>query len=223
MFVVLKKFYLALVVVLCVIGVGLPIVTVLALEDMKKEVIAIDPGHGGYDGGVKGVISGVDEATVNLAVAKLLKGYFESDGYKVVMTRSSDVLSSVSRKQEDMQARVKLINESKSKLLVSLHVNYYSSSSRRGIQVFYNKEKDKPLAECLQTALNRMNVSELGRNFSALVGDYYILANSDCPAALVECGFFSNAKDEALLLDENYRMRLAYEIFSAIKTSYLSK
>ena len=223
MFVVLKKIYLVLMVATCVVGVVLPIVTALALDDMKKEVIAIDPGHGGYDGGVKGVVSGVEEATVNLAVAKLLKAYFESDGYKVVMTRSEDVLSSVSRKQEDMRARVKLINGSKSKLLVSLHVNYYSSSSRRGIQVFYNKEKDVPLAECLQTALNRMNASETGRNFSALAGDYYILANSDCPAALVECGFFSNPQDEELLLDENYRMRLAYEMFSAIKTSYLCK
>ena len=219
MFVVFKKIYLFLAVVFCIMGVTLPVVTSLALNEIQKETVVIDPGHGGYDGGVKGVTSGVSEATVNLEIAKLLKGYFESDGKKVILTRTADVaLTSSTRKQEDMRARIRIINRANPKLLISLHVNYYTSSSRRGIQVFYGKKTDEKLAEQIQKEINSaLNYPEIGRNYQALWGDYYLLANAECPSALIECGFFSNPQDEALLLDENYRMRLAYEIFSAVK------
>ena len=223
MFVVFKKTYVVFTVILCVAAITLPIVTALAFSAAEKPVIAIDAGHGGYDGGVTGVNSGVSEATVNLAVATLLKGYFESDGYRVVMTRTKDqALTSSSKKQEDMKARISLINRASPQLLLSLHVNYYPSSSRRGIQVFYTKNMDKALAECLQSHLNStLNYPTLSRSFAPLAADYYILANANCPAALIECGFFSNPDDEALLLDENYRMLLAYEIFCAVKKNRL--
>lgn len=41
---------------------------------------------------------------------------------------------------------------------------------------------------------------------TALGGDYYILTLG-VPSVLVECGFLSNAKEEALLLTEDYRQR----------------
>lgn len=222
MFIVFKKTYLIIAVILCVFAATIPVVTTLAITSSGKPVIAIDAGHGGYDGGVTGVTSGVKEAAVNLAIATLLKGYFESDGYKVVMTRTRDeALTASTKKQEDMKARASVVNKAAPLLLISLHVNYYPSSSRRGIQTFYSKEKDIPLAETIQKRLNAtMNIPTLSRSFSPLAEDYYLLSNVDCPAAIVECGFFSNREDEALLLDENYRMRLAFEIFSAIKEDY---
>ena len=226
MFLVLKKTYIVIAVILCILAATVPVVTTLAITSTEKPVIAIDAGHGGYDGGVTGVTSGIKESAINLALANLLKGYFESDGYKVVMTRTKDeALTASTKKQEDMRARTSLINKAAPLLLISLHVNFYPSSSRRGIQTFYTKEKDIPLAESLQKRLNTtMNIPTLSRSFSPLAADYYLLANVDCPSALVECGFFSNKEDEALLLDENYRMRLAFEIFSAIKEDYsLSK
>ena len=120
-----------------------------------------------------------------------------------------------------MKARTSIVNRASPLLLISIHVNFYPSSSRRGIQTFYTKEKDIPLAETLQKRLNeKMNIPTISRSFSPLSADYYLLANVECPATIVECGFFSNPDDEALLLDESYRMRLAFEIFSAIKEDY---
>lgn len=224
MFAVIKRSYLIVAVLLVLVAVALPVVTVWAIKSEKsKPVIAIDAGHGGYDGGVRGVTSGVREADVNLALAQLLKGYFESDGYTVVLTREKDTaLTTATRKQEDMAARVKIVEDCSPQFLISLHVNYYPSASRRGIQVFFTKDIDRKLAETLQGSLNEsLNQPTIGRNFSALAADYYLLAHVTCPAALIECGFFSNAQDEALLLDENYRMRLAFEIFRSCKQNYL--
>lgn len=69
--------------VLCV-----PAVTVLA-ENISAVTVVIDAGHGGADGGVTGVNTGVKESDLNLAVSKLVGEYFESGGFRVVYTRSN--------------------------------------------------------------------------------------------------------------------------------------
>jgi N-acetylmuramoyl-L-alanine amidase len=38
------------------------------------------------------------------------------------------------------------------------------------------------------------------------------MKNISCPAVLVECGFLSNPKDEAQLLTDGYRLKLAMGI-----------
>ena len=50
---------------------------------------------------------------------------------------------------------------------------------------------------------------------SALGGDYYILTLGR-PSVLVECGFLSNAGEEALLLTADYRQRVAQAIAQGI-------
>ena len=51
--------------------------------------------------------------------------------------------------------------------------------------------------------------------------DYYILNCSDYPSVIVECGFLSNGEDEALLLSEEYREKIA-ETVTAGALSFLS-
>ena len=73
-------------------------------------------------------------------------------------------------------------------------------------------ENGKTLAARLQDSLNILNIVEVGRGFSSLGGDYYILNCSAYPSAIVECGFLSNAEDEKLLLSEDYRKKLVKAI-----------
>ena len=54
-----------------------------------------------------------------------------------------------------------------------------------------------------------------------LKGDYFILNCSAAPAVIVECGFLSNPEDEALLLTEAYRRKLA-EAVTAGAIGFLS-
>jgi len=182
--------------------------------------IAIDPGHGGYDGGVSGLQTGAKESDINLSIALYARAYLQNVGYKVVLTRDRDraPVEAGSVKRRDMYMRLAVINGAAADLAVSIHCNFYPSRYRRGIQVFYNKDADMPLAATMQSHLNdALNQSHIGRGFSPLWGDYYLLAQVPCPAVIVECGFLSNAEDEALLTDENYRMTLAYEICRAIE------
>ncbi|MDY6367820.1 MAG: N-acetylmuramoyl-L-alanine amidase, partial [Clostridia bacterium] len=92
-------------------------------------------------------------------------------------------------------------------------MNKYPGQSRRGAQVFYKKGDDegKKFAQYVQKRFNEMSYSL--REYSALTGDYYITNVSPCPSIIAECGFLSNPDDEALLITDDYRDKLAYAIF----------
>lgn len=180
--------------------------------------VVIDAGHGGIDGGVSGKISGVKESDLNLDIAKKLKQEFEKSGIKVVMTRNSygGLYGTTAKgfKMRDMKKRIKIINSANADLMISVHLNYYSLSSRRGATVFFceGKEEGERLANTIQKHFNRSSGQE--REFSALKGDYYLLNESTCPAVICECGFLSNEQDEKLLLTDKYREEIAKLIFS---------
>jgi|AGTN01.3.fsa_nt_gi N-acetylmuramoyl-L-alanine amidase len=55
-----------------------------------KGTVVIDAGHGGFDGGATGRVTGVREDGINLAVAKMLRSLFEKNGYEVIMTRGDE-------------------------------------------------------------------------------------------------------------------------------------
>src|SRR4051812_19745036 len=56
----------------------------------QSRTIVIDAGHGGYDrGGVPG--QRISEKDKTLDVAQRLKRILQADGYRVIMTRDSDV------------------------------------------------------------------------------------------------------------------------------------
>jgi N-acetylmuramoyl-L-alanine amidase len=78
--------------------------------------IAIDPGHGGEDEGVKGT-GGAREKDIALAVARRLKTAFESRlGIRVMLTREDD-------RNVALVNRVATANNGKADLFISLHAN----------------------------------------------------------------------------------------------------
>lgn len=188
--------------------------------------IVLDAGHGGIDNGVIGSVTGVKESELNLIVVKKIEDYLVSAGIGVILTRSSNAglygIATKNLKRKDMEKRREIIMSANPTLLVSIHMNKYSLSSRRGAQVFYkgSDEKAKLLANCVQDELNGMQ--EATRPYSALSGDYYILNCSNVPSIIAECGFLSNPEDEALLITEEYQDKVAYTIFKGI-ISYLSQ
>ncbi len=182
--------------------------------------MVIDAGHGGIDGGVSGKSTGVKESDINLSLAKKIAKKSSEYGYLTVLTRSSSAglygTATSSRKKKDMQKRKDIINEEKPDIVISVHMNFYPSSERKGAQVFYNKNStaSKNLAEVLQKNLNTLPTNS--RAYSALVGDYYMLNCSNYPTVIVECGFLSNPEDEALLITDDYQELLADKILVAV-------
>jgi N-acetylmuramoyl-L-alanine amidase len=179
--------------------------------------VVIDAGHGGIDGGVTGKATGVKESDLNLAVAKRLQADFQTAGIGAVMTRENGGglygLAVTGRKRRDMDARKKIIEKARPALVVSVHMNFFPQSFQRGAQVFYKSgdEKGKELAADLHAVLSKgLPASDR----ATLAGDYYILNCSDYPSVIVECGFLSNAEDEALLVSSVYQEKLAHNIFA---------
>ena len=188
-------------------------------------VIVIDAGHGGIDAGVRGKTSGVKESDINLAIAYELREYFLDAGFSAVLTRKSQAglygMPTKGFKRRDMQSRRDVIISSGADMVISVHQNFYSDSSRRGAQVFFDNDSEsgKKLAVCIQNSLNSMENAT--RAVGPLVGDYYMLKCTENPSVIVECGFLSNQADEELLVTEQYRKEIAYAIFAGA-VSYFS-
>lgn len=182
--------------------------------------VVIDAGHGGRDGGVSGKTTRVTESEINLAVAKSLKHFLREAGYNVVMTRENmdGLYGSVTSnyKRADMQKRKQIINDAAPNLVVSIHQNFYPRSEPRGAQVFYapSSEDGKTAAEQMKGVLKGALPSS-DRQIKG--GDYYILQCTEYLSILVECGFLSNAEDEALLVTAAYQEKVAFAIAAGVK------
>src|ERR1043166_8772358 len=87
----------------------------------RYNTIVIDPGHGGFDrGGIPG--QRVLEKSMNLDVALRLKPILEKAGYRVIMTRSTDIFV-------PLGARVAMANSYPNAIFLCVHFN---SASRSG-------------------------------------------------------------------------------------------
>lgn len=218
-----KKLILSILVVVILIA-FFSVPSVVSAVKTKVKTIVIDPGHGGMDSGVV-TGDGVKESDLVLALSLLLADYFESGGFKVVLTRKNQSALTQGKfvKKTDMQKRLEVIKRAEPLAVISLHLNSYVDKNRRGVQCFYFDERSLSLAGVMQDFVNDdFNNPQLMRDFSPLRADKYLLRNSPCPAVIVECGFLSNHLDKQNLLDEKYRHRLAYTLFQGV-VAWLSK
>lgn len=179
-------------------------------------VIVLDAGHGGRDKGAS--FNGLNEAQLNLNIVLKLKQYLVNSGAKVILTRNKDNdlshQDAANHKQSDLNNRIKIMNEDKVDLVISIHQNALDQSNVWGSQVFYNY--DDKLARCFDECLKEVTKAK----FKIKVGDYFLLNNCHKPMVLVECGFLSNLAEAKLLQDENYQEQLAKQMYKAILNYY---
>lgn len=188
------------------------------------KTIIIDPGHGGIDPGKIGV-NNILEKDVNLEISLKLEEKLKSEGFNVVMTRSSDqgLYSSEdsNKKRADMRNRCQIINDTYSKheeaLVVSIHQNSFTSESVSGAQVFYYAKSDKAkiMADVMQKKLNE-NINIAKHKQPKENTSYYMLLHTNCPAVIVECGFLSNWEEATNLSNATYQSRMAEIIYDGI-------
>ena len=211
-----------MVMLLVVISVSLSIgiVNVVSREQVPKPTytIVLDSGHGGRDNGCSGR-NGSVESEINLDIAKKLKGYLETLGIRVVMTRSDGnglyEANADNYKQSDMEKRIEIINNASPDMVISIHQNSYNDSSQRGAQAFY--QEDDEVSSNFATAVQSQLVAQLpNARKEANGGDYYILKGCGLPAVLVECGYLTNEEEEALLMSDEYKSKVAYSIMCGV-------
>ncbi|GAW91867.1 N-acetylmuramoyl-L-alanine amidase [Calderihabitans maritimus] len=176
--------------------------------------IGIDPGHGGKDLGTVGKQFGLQEKEVNLSVALELDRLLRNHAVETLLTRNTDVYVGLAE-------RVKLLNEAKVDLVISLHVNSASNSEANYLSthILARGGQAEKLAQQVQANLVKVTGWPDG---GVRVNNFYILRETAAPAILVEMGFMSNPLQEQLLREDGIRKKLATGI--AIGTlNYLGK
>ncbi len=95
----------------------------------KDFIICLDPGHGGKDPGATGP-HGIREKDVVLRIARILRNKLIHEyGFKVIMTRNSDVYI-------PLEERVAFANSHGADLFISIHINASRNRRLQGISTF---------------------------------------------------------------------------------------
>lgn len=183
-------------------------------KNVKDLLIGIDPGHGGKDPGA--VANGIREKDVTIEVSKKVQNILESRGYKVYMTRSSDIYV-------DFRNIGSIVNNQGVDVFVSIHANSAgSNTSAHGIETYSERGgvKSKKLAQMIQKEL----IEGTGAlNRGAKEANFAVLSRSDMPSALVELGFLTNQTEAYKLIDGAYQDIQAKAIADGIEKFILSE
>ena len=183
--------------------------------------VIIDAGHGGVDGGATSC-TGKLESAFNLEIALRLNDLMHLLGIHTEMIRTTDVSvytqgeTIAAQKVSDLKERVRMVNESENALLLSIHQNTFPDSKYGGAQVFYGPEGESAqLAEALQNAF-RSTVNPGSNRRSKKADGVYLMEHIDTTGVLIECGFLSNAEEEAKLRSADYQKKLCCVIASTV-------
>ncbi len=177
----------------------------LASTGYGQRTIVIDAGHGGFDrGGVPGQrISEKDKA---LDVAQRLKRILQAQGYRVIMTRDSDVFI-------PLGTRTAIANNYRGASFVSIHFNCASRAGANGIETYYYRSDSANLAASIHRNVVSISPSE---NRGIRRRGFFVLRRTAIPSVLVECGFLTNPTEGRLALSPEYRQSLAEQIARGI-------
>ena len=190
----------------------------LSVSKYNGYTIVVDAGHGGRDGGSVGV-NGTIEKEINLDYAFLLKDKLVKNGFRVELTRKNDdglySITDKNKKLSDMNERFKIIKKTNPNLVVSIHMNSFTSASARGAMT-YSRKGDEASKVCADLIQKSFNVYCGARLTTSKIGDYYMLNCSYYTSVLIECGFLSNPEEELLLNTDSYKQKVVDAIFKGI-------
>ncbi len=199
-------------------------------ETLPNDInVIIDPGHGGVDGGAVGVSGGI-EKEINLNISVYLRDILTAEGLSVLMTRSTDIsihsedaVTIRQKKTSDLKNRLAIINANPNALIISVHQNSFTSGYVHGTVIYHGTVHpgSKLLAGKIQKQIRTLQ-PENEKQLKTAGKNLFLISNAKGPAVLVECGFLSNAKEEALLKTDNYQRKMAQAIADGV-FSYLAK
>jgi N-acetylmuramoyl-L-alanine amidase len=172
----------------------------------ENMTVVIDAGHGGHDrGGIPG--QRIAEKVMTLDVAQRLRNVLEASGYRVVMTRDSDVFV-------PLGMRVAIANSYRNAIFVCVHFNATNRMGASGIETYFYSRDSLPLA----SAIHHFVVGGApSANRGVRRRGYYVLRKTNIPAVLVECGFLTNPTEGAYAQTASYRQKLAEEIAAGVR------
>src|SRR5574344_1020879 len=195
-------------------------------EALKNKIITIDAGHGEtqattfsnpygaryYDKKNKQYIN---EKDITLNISKEVERLLKLAGADVKMTRDSDEYIPIENRSEK-------VNNFKSNMMVSIHVNANKCKSVHGPEVYVRSKKPNTEQKVISNAVGQIILDNLAKDYKLpskplSCNDYNILEETkEIPGILVETGYLSNPKDRQELLNEDYQKLLAKSIAAGI-------
>src|SRR6266566_38357 len=172
----------------------------------ENMTVVIDAGHGGHDrGGIPG--QRIAEKVMTLDVAQRLRNVLQASGYRVVMTRDSDVFV-------PLGTRVAIANSYRDAIFVCIHFNAARRGSASGIETYFYSSQSLPLASAIHYYVAGGGPSS---NRGVRRRGFYVLRKTTVPAVLVECGFLTNPTEGEYVQTVSYRQKLAEEIAAGVR------
>lgn len=164
-----------------------------------KQIIVIDPGHGGTDSGAVGV-NGSLEKDIVLKIAKEIVELNEitfKNHFEIYLTRYKDTLISLGD-------RTKLARTLKADLFLSLHCNYSDNPNARGVEVYVSKKQGKYSRESILLAYALQRDLKINLGFESRgvkFANFHVLRETvnELSAILLEMGFLSQEDENAFL------------------------
>jgi N-acetylmuramoyl-L-alanine amidase len=178
---------------------------------VRTLTVVIDAGHGGSDAGC--YVNGIREKDINLAIAKDVERLAPGYSVNVLLSRNADSLVQV-------RDRVAFAAASHADLFVSIHTNVDPTSEHSGIQTYLSlrnayRDSSALLGSLVAEHLGAVYPTEqvLRHNTGPHV---FVLDHNVCPAILVECGYLSNKKDAAFIINPVNQEKVAREILRSV-------
>lgn len=195
-----------------------------------KNVVFLDPGHGGRDPGA--VYNGLREKDLNMSIYRKLRSELEKLGYTVLTSRDSDVYV------DYVTERSEMVNKTDADVFISIHFNATGvpGANRSGVETYiYEPDEDiKPrinkvahddptrLSESKRLADNIHNsvVSVAGANDRGVHGsNYAVLRETIKPAVLLELGYIDSPEYKKIS-DDKYQNKLVEGIVKGLRNFY---
>ena len=195
-----------------------------------KNVVFLDPGHGGRDPGA--VYNGLREKDLNMSIYRKLRSELEKLGYTVLTSRDSDVYV------DYVTERSEMVNKTDADVFISIHFNATGvpGANRSGVETYiYEPDDDiKPrinkvahdnpvrLSESKRLAENIHNsvVSVAGANDRGVHGsNYAVLRETVKPAVLLELGYIDSPEYKKIS-DDKYQNKLVEGIVKGLLNFY---
>jgi N-acetylmuramoyl-L-alanine amidase len=208
--------------------------------------IAIDPGHGGEDDGVRSA-DGAKEKELTLAIARRAKAAIETRlGLRVLLTRDDD-------RNVPIDERTAMANNNKADLFISIHANGSMRPTTTGAAIFcaaFDRDVAQTAAaaaadrlptfgggsrdiELVPWDLAQTRHLDRSEAFADLLEQQFhnrvslaarpidraplrVLESANMPAVLVELGFLTNAEQAALLTSDAFQNAAVQALFDAI-------
>ncbi len=195
----------------------------------KIDTIVLDAGHGGHD---RGAISPYGcEALYTLDVVKRTRLLLMQAGFKVVLTRSSDIFV-------PLHERTQIANQYSNALFISVHFN--SGGAGTGLETYTLAPRGVPsmmadgprvsdLELCQGHANDGQNMALATATHASLVvrskmydrgikrARFVVIRDIAIPAVLIEGGFLSSLYDAKLVDMPSYRQQMASCILQAVQ------